>query len=229
LEVRPARLATAFKLDPWVEEVVKVSYAPGRILVDLRFREPVAWVKFDRGLQLVDGDGRLLPAEDVDLERAGRLLKITGVNLTPPADPRAGVVWKSKPKSDEAERIDEKIVAATSLARFLRQNGDSRETIAAALRMIEIIVTEFRDRGLFLLNADGIEFCWGSAPGFERPRELKAIEKWQVLLRWAEQSPSHTPADGDYWEISARGVSLVCTHKGGPHRLQPRRQSTTQG
>ena len=46
---RPDRLAVAFKLDPWVEEVVKVSYAPGRISVDLKFREPVAWVKLDGG------------------------------------------------------------------------------------------------------------------------------------------------------------------------------------
>jgi hypothetical protein len=226
LEVKPDRLAVAFKLDPWVEEVVKVSYAPGKILVDLKIREPVAWVKLDSGPQLVDGEGRLLPTEDVDFDPAGPLLKITGLDLTPPADSRAGVVWKSKSKSPEIEKVDERMVAAAGLARFFTQQGRNAGKSSPALQMIEIIVTEFGGRGLFVLNANGALLCWGRAPRAERPRELTATEKWQILRTWAESSAGIVLATGDYWEFSPRGMSLVCTHPHGPHRRQDRPKST---
>jgi hypothetical protein len=227
LDVRPGRLALAFKLDPWVEEVVKISYAPGRILVDLKFREPVALVKLDSGPQLVDGEGRLLPTEDVDFDPAGPLLKITAQDLAPPSDPRAGVVWKSKSASPEVEKVEERIVAAAGLARFFMQQSRNAGKNSPALRMIEIIVTEFGGRGLFVLNGDGALLCWGRAPGAERPRELSAAQKWQMLLTWAESSAGNTLADGDYWEFSPRGMSLVCTHPRAPHRRQDRPTSTS--
>ena len=78
------------------------------------------------------------------------------------------------------------MVAAASLARFLTQQVRSGGNTSPALEMIEIIVTDFSGRGLFVLNAEGTVFCWGRAPGTERPRELPATEKWQMLLKWAE-------------------------------------------
>ncbi len=174
LEVRPERIATAFKLDPWVEEVTRVTFGPGRIAVDLKFREPVAWVKLEGGQQIVDGQGRLLPSEDVDVQSAGPLIQITGRKLAPPAESQAGVVWKSKSAGEEAARPDERIIAAARLARFLREHFGSDHDHAAAsksLRMVEIIVTVFADRGLFIVNSEGTIFRWRSAPDFEAPRE----------------------------------------------------------
>jgi hypothetical protein len=224
LDVRPERLALAFKIDPWVEEVVRVAYAPGRISVDLRFRQPVAWVWVvapdqrtklaGRQKWIIDGEGRVLASEDVDVEPLGTLLKITGEELAAPADPRAGVVWKSKSSGGEIEQVDERIVAAGKLARFLTQEGRVDST-KAALRMIEIIVPElsdFRNRGLFVLNAEGAEFCWGKAPGSEGPGEPSSDAKWQMLRRWEETTPKRTLADGDYWEFSRKGLSHECPH-----------------
>jgi hypothetical protein len=224
LEVRPDRLATAFKLDPWVEEVIHVSYAPGRISVDLKFREPVAWVKLaSRRQQLVDGLGRVLPSEDVDVELLDPLMKITGEGLTAPADPRAGVVWKSKAGGSEVDEVDERIVAAAGLARFLRRECQGAgPSGSSALRMVEIIVTDLADfgkRGLFMLNSEGTEFCWGSAPGSERPREPTAQEKWQILLRWSESSAEHTLAPEDYWDFSQKGLSHVCPRTHRPRHI----------
>jgi hypothetical protein len=229
LDVRPDRLALAFKLDAWVEEVVKISYAPGKVLADLRFRQPVAWVKPENAqhLHLVDGEGRVLPVEDVDTEITGFLAKITGIGLAPPADARAGVVWKSKLYGGEGEQVDERIVAAAGLARFLKQQGQSGAEISPALQMIEIIVSDFDNRGLFVLNAKETMFCWGRAPGSEGPKELAAMEKWQMLLRWAQSARGQTVADDDYWEISNRGVLLVCAHKGAPHRREERPGQST--
>ncbi len=230
----------AFKLDPWVEEVVKVAYAPGRIAVDLRFRQPVAWVKFEMTVagrqqkiveqRIVDGEGRVLPTEDVDFEPLGTLLKITGEKLTAPADPRPGVVWKSKSPGGEIEQVEDRIVAAGRLARFLTEEAgvDGTKT-PSALRMIEIIVptkemiapgkvSDFEERGLFAMNAEGVEFCWGHAPGSERPGEPGALAKWQMLRKWEETTPTRTLADGDYWEFSRKGLRQVCTHVDRPHR-----------
>ena len=169
LEVRPDRLALAFKLDPWVEEVVKVSYGPGRIVVDLKFREPVAWVKLGDGRQqMIDGEARLLPGEDVELEALDGLLRITGVGLSAAADQRAGVVWKSKARGEEVEQAEERIVAAAGLARFLnRQVQSAGSPASAAVRMIEISVSDFRNRGLFVFNAEGTVFRWGRALGLK--------------------------------------------------------------
>jgi hypothetical protein len=156
------------------------------------------------------------------------LARITGKGLAPPADIRAGVVWKSKSKAGELEQIDDRIVAAAGLARFLKQHGQGGGgDISPALQMIEIIVSDFDNRGLFVLNARESMFCWGRAPGSERPKELTAVEKWQMLLRWAESSPRQSLADEDYWEISTRGLSVVCTHKGGPHRREERQPHST--
>jgi hypothetical protein len=225
LEVRPDRIATAFKLDPWVEEVVKVTYAPGRIAVDLRFREPVAWVKLEGGQQqIVDGQGRLLPTEDVDVELVSPVIKITGGGsaLTPPADPRAGVVWKSKAGGADPDRVDERIVAAAGLARFLRQHLQTEGAGGSkALRMDEIMLADPKDFGnhsLFMVNAEGTLFWWGSAPGSETGREPSAHEKWQMLLRWDETVPREAVAEGDYLAFSAKGLSQLCPHRKGPHR-----------
>jgi hypothetical protein len=221
LETRPDRIATAFKLDPWVEEVTRVSFGPGRIAVDLKFREPVAWVKLQSSQQLVDGQGRLLPSEDVDVDLVGPVPQITGVQLTPPADTRAGVVWKSRSGSPDAERVDERIVGASGLASFLRERGRSERAAASkSLRMIEIIVTDFAARGLFAVNSEGTVFCWGSAPGAEGPKEPGAEEKWQILLRWEESPGKHTLPEEDYWEFTARGLEQRCPGSHHPRHTE---------
>jgi hypothetical protein len=223
LEVRPDRIATAFKLEPWVEEVTRVTYGPGRVAVELRFREPVAWVKLPAGQpQIIDGQGRLLPSEDVDVELVGPIVQITGLDLAAPADSRAGVVWKSKSPEPDVDRVDERIVAAGRLARFFREHalGDGAAG-SKSLRMIEIIVTDFADRGLFVVNSEGTVFCWGSAPGSEAPREESADEKWQILLRWSEQAGDHTLPREDYWDFTAKGLEHRCPRSHHPRHTEP--------
>ncbi len=223
LEVRPDRIGKAFKLDPWVEEVIKVTYSPGSIAVDLKFREPVAWVKLASGQQqIVDGHGRLLPSEDVDIEMVSPIVMITGKKLTAPADPRAGVVWKSTAGAADPDRVDDRIVAAAGLAAFLRQHlTDLGPERPLALRMTEIMVADakaFGERRLFTVNAQGTVFWWGSAPGSETSREPTAHEKWQILLRWNETPPKSPLDEGDYYSFSKKGLSVMCLHPEGQHR-----------
>ena len=167
LDVRPDRLALAFKLDPWVEEVRKVIYAPGRIFLDLKIREPVAWVKpADGQPQIVDGEGRVLPAEDVDVEAASGLLRLTDpAGLSPPSDRRPGVVWKSRPQGADPTRSRSGSSQRPGWRDFLKRELQAAGPNApAALRMIEIIlsdVNDFRKRGLIRVQRRGNRILLG--------------------------------------------------------------------
>ena len=89
--------------------------------MSLRFREPVALVKLAGGGQhLVDREGTVLSVEDVELDAFEPLATVSGQGLTAPSDARSGIVWKSR-SSTGPDEVDERIVAAARLARFLKQ------------------------------------------------------------------------------------------------------------
>ncbi len=222
LEEAPDRLARAFKLNPWVEKVVRVAYTAGRISVALEYREPVAWVKLPHGQQqLVDGDGRILAADDVDIEPLGRAIKITGQELAAPEEARPGLVWKTKGSGGGVDEVDSRVVAAARLARFLRNPDRMREAQASpALRIFEIIVTspsDFSRAGLFVMNDEGAEIRWGEAPGAESPGKPTAEEKWRMLEEWRDTEPLRSLPEGDYWQFSRKSLRKVCPHPQSPH------------
>ncbi len=172
-----------------------MTFGPGRIAVELKFREPVAWVKVEKTQQIIDGEGRLLPSDDVDVELAGPLIQITGLEPGSPADSRAGVVWKSKSAGQDVERVDERIVAAARLARFLKERvGSDHTNVSRSLRMIQIIVTEFAGRGLFMVNSEGTVLLLGTPPRLGRApgvyRRGEVADSAQV--EWSGDRP-HSP------------------------------------
>ena len=210
--------------------MTRVTFGPGRIAVDLKFREPVAWVKVEGGQQIVDGQGRLLPSEDVDVQLVGALIQITGVELTRPADSRAGVVWKSKSAGEEVARPDERIISAARLARFLREHvGSDQGAASKTLRMVEIIVTVFAERGLFVFNSEKTIFGWGSAPTAKHPESLPQITSGRFCSGGAscrettrflkEISGSSRPRA---WRIAARMLPATPNdQRRGRRRLRP--------
>jgi len=221
LEVEPERLTLAFKKYAWVEDVVKVTYGPGRILVDLRYRQPVARVDVAPGQQkqIVDDTGIILPTEDLDLDQLGQVITITGEGLAAPSDPRPGVMWKAKASSSDMGEEDPRIQGAAKLAGFLRTEAAAHEGLASpALHFREIIVTDFARRGLFIMNAEGAEVCWGSAPGDERPGRLSAEQKWAMLVQWQQSTGSRSLKEGDYWAFSRNGLYHVCPHPRSSHK-----------
>jgi hypothetical protein len=211
-----------FKKYAWVEDVARVTYSPGRISVDLRYRQPVAWVSIPRGQQrIIDEKGIILPVEDVDVEPLGALIKITGDGLLEPADPRPGVIWKAKAYTIEADQPDPKILAAARLAGFLRD--PDRLALAAAypaLRMLEIIVSDYGRRRLFVMNAEGAEIWWDDAPGREPAGKPGAVDKWRMLVDWRESNRARFLEEGDFWAFTRKGLSFNCPHPSSRH--QPR-------
>jgi hypothetical protein len=215
LDLGPAQLAGDFKNYPWVEDV-KVRYVPGAIYVRLHYRQPVAYVQLGDAVQMiVDENGTILPDKDVDetCSEVKSLVKITGDGLLPPADPRPGVTWKSP----EGEN-DPRILAAAKLAGFLRKDPRLPEAQQRpALHVIEIIVSQFDRRGLFVMNAEAAVIWWKRAPGEEAPGEPSAAEKWAILRKWAEAQEQLSLPKGDFWAFSNADLVPVCAHPGKPH------------
>ena len=220
LDVPRDHVAVAFKKYAWVEEVVKVAYPPGRIRVDVRYRKPAAWVQLQGAeKRIVDRNGIILPTDDVDVAALGQVIKISGHGLLAPSDPRPGVVWKSSGDGPGLDRADERILAASKLAAFFVQGPQANDSHKyPALHLREIIVTDFDVRGLFVINDEGTNICWGSGPGTERPGELSADEKWAILRRWAETARARFLEPEDYWSFSRTGLQHRCPHRSDPHR-----------
>jgi hypothetical protein len=219
LDVVPERLALAFKKYAWVEDVTRVTIAPGRIECELRYRQPVAWVDLSGGKQhIVDAHAIILQADEIDPDQLGQVIKISGEGLSAPADPRAGVIWKWQGSATDLGQPDPRIEAAAKLAGFVKAQGRIRDGESSrALRVIEIIVTDFASRGLFMMNAEGAEIWWGRTPGDEAPGTLTAEQKWTMLVDWQRSTRARFLVDGDYWAFSRKGVYHACPHAKSPH------------
>ena len=93
LEFTPDRLGMAFR-DAWVEEVLKVSYSPGKIRVHVKYRKPVAMV----ALADADTGVRIRRAKELGVvhfigKRAGeetleRIVLAAGLLARPPREVR---------------------------------------------------------------------------------------------------------------------------------------------
>lgn len=220
LETAPAEIAALFRNYHWVEEA-HVRYPPGGIAVQLRYRRPVAYVQLSQSDQIVvDEKGTILPPADVNESQfePHRLPRIWGENLPPPADATPGVSWKSPSGTDGIARQDQRIIAAAKLAGYLRDQkrlGSARGL--SALRIGEIIVTDFHKRQLWVLNDENQMIWWRNAPGEEAPGEPKADEKWEMLRKWGESAGKRSLPAGDYWAFSPTAIVPVCCCPGHPH------------
>jgi hypothetical protein len=222
LDVTTDELRLAFKKYAWVDEVTRVAYGGGRVRVELRYRQPVAWVQLrDAGQLMVDREGTILPAEDIDVAALGRVIPIVGAGgLAPPAAFQFGEKWKFKANSSGLEQADERILAAAKLAGFLLrepQAGDAERSLALCVRQI-FIVADFDVRGLFVINKEGAAILWGNGPGAERPGEHSAEEKWAILRGWADTTRARFLEPEDFWSFSRTGLQHRCPHRRDPHR-----------
>ena len=121
---------------------------------------------------------------------------------------RYGEQWKSKADGNGLEQVDERILAAAKLAGFLLHEPQASDAQrSSALRVIEIIVTDFDKRGLFAINAEGGRDIGGAdAPGPKNRGKPDANDKWAILRRWEETTPARFVEPGDYWTFSKNGL-----------------------
>jgi hypothetical protein len=160
-----ADVAEAFRLSPWVEEVVAVSKSfPARVTVALTYRRPVAMVEVKQGHYPIDAHGVLLPPQEFSVADTRAYPTITGVISTPQG--AAGTDWGDPVVEDAAELAAELAACWKNLgltAIVCPRTADSHARI---------------DEGVFLLEArGGSRIVWGHAPGTDHPGELSTKQK----------------------------------------------------
>jgi hypothetical protein len=203
LDLESGRLRRAFRdYSPWVQEVGRIEFPPQMILVELTYKQPVATT--DQGATcdvFLDRNGHLLPQGDLDLDKLGRLIRITGQRLFPSPENRPGGIWRSSLPGAESARIERCLRGAAGLAGFLKD--PEREADAAsnpALHIRSVFATD--SRGLFLRTDEDVQVLWGDPPGQEPVGGLDALAKWEIMKNWAKLPSRRRLPPGGFWTFS---------------------------
>lgn len=181
-------IAGAFRLDPWVRDVVQVEKSfPARVVATLEFREPVAMVQVRGGMYPVDAHGVLLPPEDFSPADTHRFPAIAGVTSTPQGP--AGASW-GDPVVIGAARI-----AAALLPEWRGMGLVAIRAISPGGKSDEITFE--------LVAPGGSRIVWGRAPGSDHPGELPPEQKLGRLKEYRERFGDFDGPHGPY-EIDIR-------------------------
>jgi hypothetical protein len=202
LSLGPGEVRRAFALgSPWVEAVEAVELAghPNRLTVRLRYREPVAWIGPPEGPTFLDGNGVVLPGDDLDLAQAGPLARIEGRSW--PAAPRAGVALD--PSDTASGRV---LRSAVRLAGFTRQMAASERHLEGRITAIDV---RHGPRWLYCRTAAGLWVLWGASPEDEAPGQPTATRKWRWLQEWLARRADVTARRSDsYLAFGPTGPEL---------------------
>ena len=97
------RFQDAFSLQPWVEKVIRVSRSfPGKIHVELKYREPACIVAASGRWFPVDHKGYVLPGDDFSPSDLQELPRVVGIDSLPVIS--GGGYWNDK-QVDAAAQI----------------------------------------------------------------------------------------------------------------------------
>lgn len=203
-------IAEAFRLHPWVKEVVRVRKSlPARVEVELVYRQPVAMVQVKPGLYPVDAEAVLLPPADFSVPEAKRFPRIENVRTTPQGP--AGTSWG-----------DVGVLGAARLAELLAPHWETFGLAAIRVPRRTSANTTLDELTFELFTEGGSRIVWGRAPGTDHPGEPTSAQKIgrlkQYLSDFGTFDQPHGPYEIDirHWqEISRRPLSLH--HPRDPH------------
>ncbi len=216
LKFKANELQDVFKLSPWTQEVVQITYRPLGLTIRLNYHRPVAIVVTSSHQEyLVDRSAIILPLQEVDRERLQRdlgLIRIEGDGLSDPLDPQPGIVWKPKGGLHDIALGNEHIADAAEVAGFLAEKMHSLDkdaNPALNIRSINPMDEDKEYRGQFLSNAESTYILWGEAPGKEDSRSLGAEEKWKKLCEWSQTEKNRILPYRHFWKITSAGLIHV--------------------
>ncbi|HEV3120693.1 MAG TPA: hypothetical protein VGY53_02265, partial [Isosphaeraceae bacterium] len=213
-------LKKAFALhSPWVKRVTRIERSPlggkrAPVRVGMVYREPVAvaqaLAKNGRPI-VVDEDGVVLPAEDLDMAAAGRLIVI--IRLA------ADRYWGGPDASEELLEPDPAVLRAARLAGFLKRHQNRKSALAGAPPTWSIVAIDPAYRpGLVAQTHDSTQIVWGEPPGAEEPGNPTAEQKWNFLSDWYEHGSVPQVKWPDYLEFTRRGMRV---HPRAPSQPAP--------
>lgn len=180
------RIAEAFEKHPWVigKATVRIS-VPAKIVVDFKYRQPVAMVAIGDGFYPVDGSGALLPPADFPPSDVGLYPVISGLHTTPEVG--TGTKWG-----------DPRVEGAARLAVVLTPHWKDW-----SLKSIEIPKRDVRDINyddmIFTVTTEGgSRIVWGRAPGHDHPLEITDEQKIGRVREFLAKGKTFDGA----WEIN---------------------------
>ncbi len=179
-------VAEAFRINPWVEEVVSVTKSyPAKVVVVLNYRRPVAMVEVKQGQYPIDSHGVLLPPQDFSVADTRAYPLIAGVVSTPQGP--AGTGWGDKVVEDAA-------ALAAELGSQWKKLG-----LAAIVCPTSSDDHAKIDEGVFVLLAKGgSRVLWGHAPGTDHPGELSTKQKLGRLEDYVKRFGGFDRPQGPY-------------------------------
>lgn len=199
------RVYQAFELHPWIAKVQRVSkHPPARLIVDLEYRQPVAWVEVpgasptdEGGVIPIDGLTCVLPSRDFTSEDLKHYLRISVRDVRPYG--LAGTVWG-----------DTRIAGAAKIATAL--DGAWQGLQLYRIQLVNTIELSGNpmEPVYELETASHRRIVWGNAPGQERPDEPSAPVKVNRLQQAAKTlgSLEQLPASGaDLRDVSSLTVA----------------------
>ena len=170
------RVCDAFEMHPWVARVKRVNMQPpAKIVVQLEYRKPIAWVQVPDGMVPgrrggwlpIDANAVLLPDEGFQEERPE--LPLVQIDRLLPCGP-IGTAW-GDPRVAGAAAIVSAFSDQWRALGIQRINGVVDYTITSSLP-----TTRYE-----LLSPNGKRIIWGAAPGKEPPGEPDAGQKLHLL------------------------------------------------
>jgi len=168
------KVSRAFEMHAWVAKVDRTGKRPsGRVIVDLHYRRPVAWVKIPKdGARIqqdsvlpIDADAVVLDPAELKLQ-PDDLLKIS-ISELPQYGPK-GTAWS-----------DTRLMGAAKLASLLKNCW--QECGVYQIRGLSHLDSNRPASVYELVTHSGPRIVWGVAPGLEQSNEPKAVDKLSRL------------------------------------------------
>ena len=216
LDLDTDHLTLLFQWCPWVKAVSRVEVAyPKRVVVGLKYREPVA--ESDVLEAWVDRDGVLLPPDDIDREAVAPRIGLHG--FPPPSALRYGEKWgRGNPEKGGFEP-EPRVVEAAALAGFLKSRLN--ELDGHMPRKPSAVVQLRGERGLIVQITSGdslpdsLLIYWGNDPEADLfVHDFEDSQKWAMLCDWVSRTTLFTEGKPVRLKFTRRGVVLDTRYGG---------------
>ncbi len=205
-ESLPKRIAAAVREHPWIETVREVRMTfPPKIVVDVKFRRPVALVSAKNGYYPIDPEGVLLPPADFTAQDTQRFPVVKNIRSVP-AGP-AGEAWG-----------DPVVFAAARLADTLLADWSELQLEAIVAPKPKKADVDPADLIFELAAQGGSKIIWGRAPGSGHPGELSAAQKIGRMHKYLREFGGYHQPRGPY-EIDIRHWQEISRHPLNPRQI----------
>ncbi len=204
LDLDPKALANDFRVgSAWIKRVVKLERLPGRIKIQVEYRQPVAEVVLERELGMeirtIDEEGVRLDPVEIDWKSANPpcylvkgiaqpLITIWGVD--PRSEPRLGVPWEAVDQERKPIGPDLMVASAARLAAFLRDQAAAMPSGKSVPRIAKVFLPGEPTNLFVIKDFDDTSIWWGKPPGDEKPGELTSETRWKMLVEWVNRPGS---------------------------------------